>query len=81
MAQLAYGSGVRCGELVEVCLKDLDSDGNELIVKRAKGNINRVTFLPKSIQEQLREHLEGMRGIREYQAIVEESAFLQYPLN
>jgi integron integrase len=66
MAKLAYGSGVRCGELVELRIKDLDFDGNALIVKRGKGNKDRVTLLPESIQDELREHLEWVKKAHEH---------------
>ena len=57
VAQLLYGSGLRVTEALRLRFKDVDFDGGRIVVRDGKGEKDRVTVLPHSIQEPLREHL------------------------
>lgn len=46
---LMYGSGLRCGELFTLRIKDIDLSLNTITVRGGKGDKDRVTILPKSI--------------------------------
>ena len=54
---LLYGSGLRLMECLELRVKDLDFDGGQIIVRRGKGQKDRVTMLPAAVKERLAAHL------------------------
>jgi integron integrase len=57
LAKLLYGSGLRIKEALRLRVKDLDFAHNQIIIRDAKGNKDRITMLPQSIAEQLQAHL------------------------
>jgi len=57
MAQLIYGSGLRISELIRLRVKDIDFDMNQIIVRSGKGDKDRITLLPKILQQQLYEQI------------------------
>ncbi|MEI7643104.1 MAG: integron integrase [Chloroflexales bacterium] len=63
MAQLLYGSGLRLMECLRLRVKDLDFGLHQLTVRDGKGMHDRVTMLPDSLTNPLREHLAGVRRI------------------
>lgn len=52
---LAYGSGLRCGEIARLKVTDIDSKNMKIRVS-GKGNKERLTVLPKSTLNWLREY-------------------------
>ena len=56
-AKLLYGSGLRLLECLRLRVKDLDFDRRAIIVRDTKGNEDRVTMLPDSVIEPLKEQL------------------------
>lgn len=54
MAELLYGSGLRLNELLSLRVKDLDFGLNTLTVRSGKGDKDRVTLLPASLEATLR---------------------------
>jgi integron integrase len=60
---LLYGSGLRLLEGLQLRIKDLDFEAGEIVVRRGKGDKDRVTMLPTALAPQLREHLEGVRSV------------------
>ncbi len=65
MAKLLYGSGLRVSEVLRLRVKDIDFEQSQVIVRDSKGNKDRVTMLPQSLQEPLREHLTRVKTIYE----------------
>jgi integron integrase len=65
MASLLYGSGLRLQECLRLRVQDLDFERNEILVRSGKGDKDRVTLLPLSLKQPLREHLKKVRGIHE----------------
>jgi integron integrase len=65
MAELAYGCGLRVSECIRLRIKDLDFEQGLVTVRAGKGDKDRVTVLPESLKERLREHLAGVREIYE----------------
>ena len=65
MAKLLYGSGLRLMECVRLRVHDLDFNMNEITVRDGKGNKDRITLFPETIQPLLREHLERIKLIHE----------------
>jgi site-specific recombinase XerD len=53
---LLYGTGVRLQECLELRVKDLDFDRLQIMVRRGKGQKDRVTMLPAGVQERLAAH-------------------------
>ena len=60
VANLLYGSGLRLMEAHRLRVKDLVIERYEVIVRDAKGGKDRVTVLPASLVEPIREHLEKL---------------------
>ena len=60
-AGLLYGSGLRLLEGLRLRVKDVDFGGQQLIVHEGKGNKDRVTLLPASLQGPLHAHLNAVR--------------------
>lgn len=64
-AKLQYGSGLRIRELVNLRIKDVDLDGLQVTVRGGKGDRDRVTTLPRSLVEELREWKTKVRELHE----------------
>jgi len=65
MARLMYGSGLRLLECLRLRVKDLDFARRELTVREGKGDKDRVTMLPESLEPDLLDHLEKIRRLHE----------------
>lgn len=61
MAALLYGAGLRLLECCRLRVKDLDFSQNQIVVRAGKGDKDRVTMFPTSIQDPLRRHIEAVR--------------------
>ncbi len=59
--ELIYGTGMRLMELARLRVQDVDFDRSTLYIRGGKGDKDRTTVLPKSVVEQLRQHLEKVR--------------------
>lgn len=65
MAKLLYGSGLRVSECLSLRIKDLDFAGSQIVVRDGKGNKDRLTMLPQTLQVPLKEHLVGVKALHE----------------
>ena len=65
MAGLLYGSGLRLMECIRLRVQDVDFDYQQLVVRDAKGNKDRVVPLPRRYETPLREHLNSVRDLFE----------------
>ena len=65
MASLLYGSGLRLRECLKLRVKDVDFGYREILVRDGKGAKDRVTMLPGSLVEPLREHLARVKTLHE----------------
>ena len=61
MAMLLYGAGLRLMECCTLRIKDVDFAQNQIVVRAGKGNKDRYTPLPTSVQEPLKLHLDAVR--------------------
>ena len=61
MASLLYGSGLRLMECLRLRIKDVDFGQNHLVVRDGKGQKDRVTLLPRSLVEPLKNPIAGVR--------------------
>jgi integron integrase len=62
---LLYGAGLRLSECVELRVKDVDFGRNQILVRRGKGNKDRLVPLPGLVKERLSEHLTQVRRMHE----------------
>lgn len=58
---LLYGSGLRLAECLELRVKDLDFDRRQIVVRRGKGDKDRVVPLPDSARTLLPDHLRRVQ--------------------
>jgi integrase len=65
IAGLLYGSGLRLMELARLRVKDVDMDLNTLTVRSGKGDKDRTTILPKTVKDQLKNHLTEVKKLHE----------------
>jgi len=65
IVMLLYGSGVRLEECLELRVKDLDFDRQQIVVRQGKGRKDRVTMLPAAVRETLTAHLADVRRLHE----------------
>jgi integron integrase len=61
VVMLMYGAGLRVLECLRLRVKDLDFTYGQITVREGKGNRDRVTILPASIEAKLKEHLRFVR--------------------
>lgn len=57
MASLLYGAGLRLMECIRLRVKDVDFAYGQITVRDGKGAKDRVTMLPRSVEEPLQRHL------------------------
>jgi integron integrase len=65
MARLLYGSGLRLTECLRLRVKDIDFGYNQIIVRDGKGAKDRITALPNSLKDPLKNHLEKVKALHE----------------
>jgi integron integrase len=65
MGETLYGTGLRVMELLRLRVKDIDFDRNQIIVRRGKGEKDRITVLPQAVKAKLRDHLERIKLLHE----------------
>lgn len=65
MASLLYGAGLRLRELLRLRVKDIDFSRSLLVVREGKGDKDRVTMLPISLKQPLRDHLAKVKMAHE----------------
>ncbi len=65
MARLTYGCGLRVSECVRLRIKDIDLEKNVVIVRSGKGDHDRITILPESLEEDLLLQIDAARYLFE----------------
>ncbi len=58
MARLMYGSGLRHRECRTLRIKDIHFESSHIVVRNGKGDKDRITVLPSSSQDMLRQRIE-----------------------
>ena len=61
VSSLLYGSGLRIMECLRLRVKDVDFARGEILVREGKGFKDRVTMLPSSLAQPLKQHLERVK--------------------
>lgn len=59
--RLVYGTGMRILECLRLRVKDIDFERREIVIREAKGFKDRVTMLPQSLKQGLRDHLQRVQ--------------------
>ena len=65
MAGLLYGTSMRLMECIRLRVKDVDFEYQQIVVRNAKGNKDRVVPLPKKYQEDLHAHLKSRKKLHD----------------
>ncbi len=65
MAMLTYGAGLRLLECLRLRVKDIDFQYQQILIRDAKGQKDRITVLPKTLVEPLRTHLLKVKQLHE----------------
>lgn len=65
MILLMYGSGLRLMECVRMRVKDIDFESKKIFVRSGKGNKDRVTLLPQSVELDLHKQFKKVKIIHE----------------
>lgn len=63
IAQIMFGAGLRISEVVSLRWRDLDFERLTITVKQSKGQKDRVTFLPSSVVDSLRDRFQMTRRL------------------
>ena len=82
MARIMYGGGLRRCELVRLRIQDIELESRQIIVRRAKGDKDRVTLLGESVIQDLQNHI-GQRKLLHEQDLKDGvgSAYLPFALD
>jgi integron integrase len=62
---LLYGAGLRLQECLDLRVKDIDFDRNQVVICRGKGQKDRLTVLPAIVKERLVAHLGAVKQTHE----------------
>lgn len=65
MASLLYGAGLRLMECLRLRVKDVDCAYHQIVVRSGKGEQDRVTMLPRIIEDALQRHLAAVKRLHE----------------
>jgi integron integrase len=65
IGRFLYGTGLRLLEGLRMRVKDVDFARGQVIVRGGKGDKDRVTMLPESLEQVLRAHLHRVRELHE----------------
>lgn len=63
LCSLLYGTGMRLMEVLRLRVKDVDFARGEILIRDGKGMKDRVTVLPRTLQQPLRQHLAVVRAL------------------
>lgn len=62
-AEIQYGSGLRLKELMNLRVKDIDTERKTITVRQGKGKKDRVTILPEVLIDKTLKQLENAKGL------------------
>ena len=65
LSQLLYGAGLRLMEGVRLRIQDVDLERMELTVRSGKGDKDRRTMIPRSLETPIRQQLEHARSVHQ----------------
>jgi len=65
MAKMLYGAGLGLMECIRLRVQDLDFERGLIYVRSVKGNKDRTTLFPKSIQPEMRRQIEKVKRLHD----------------
>lgn len=65
IARLLYGTGMRLFECAQLRIKDVDLQRREILIREGKGGKDRITVLPLSLVQPLREQIAAARKLHD----------------
>ncbi len=65
IASLLYGTGMRLMEALRLRVQDLEFDRGLIVVRRGKGDKDRIVPLPESLADPLARHLKEVRALHQ----------------
>lgn len=65
VVMLLFGGGLRLEECLELRVKDVDFDRQQIVVRQGKGRKDRVTMLPAAARDELAAHLARVRRVHD----------------
>ncbi len=65
IASLLYGTGTRLMETLRLRVQDVEFDRGLIVVRRGKGDKDRIVPLPESLVEPITRHLESVRALHQ----------------
>jgi integron integrase len=65
VAGVLYGSGLRLREGIGLRVKDLDLERHQVTVRAGKGGRDRITVLPRTLEEPLRDQIQRRRALHD----------------
>ena len=65
VVMLLYGGGLRLEECLTLRVKDIDLERRQVVVRRGKGQKDRVTTFPNAALDPMRSHLETVRALHQ----------------
>jgi len=63
--RLLYGTGMRLMEALRLRVQDIDIERRQVIIREGKGNKDRITMLPVTLVDELRDHLIARRVLHD----------------
>lgn len=63
LGRMLYGTGMRLLEVLRLRVQDIDFERCELMIRDGKGGKDRVTMLPKSLAQPLKDHLTAVNRL------------------
>ena len=63
--KLLYGTGMRLLECLRLRVKDIDIERGQITIREGKSNKDRITMLPASLGDELRDHLVARRRLHD----------------
>lgn len=65
VVSLLYGAGLRISEALRIRILDIDFGYNQMMVRDGKGQRDRITVLPESIQPDLVHHIQKVKNLHQ----------------
>ena len=63
IAKLLYGTGMRLMEALRLRVQDVDFEQGQIIVRSGKGDKDRLTTLPETLADELKQQLQQVRDL------------------
>jgi integron integrase len=63
VVSMLYGTGMRLGEVLNLRIKDIDFEMNQIMVRDGKGEKDRITVLPQKLIPELKEQIRKVKNL------------------